>query len=194
MRMKALWSALRLVLVSTVVLGLGYNLLIVGVGQAAFPHQANGSLVRYHGKVVGSSLIEQQFTSARFFSGRPSATSPPYNAAASTGSNFGPTNPKLIQEIKGNLAAFLKANPGVKASQVPPDLVESSWSGLDPDISPAAAYLQVPRVAKANHLSVATVRSLVAQHTSGRFIGIYGDPIVNVLQLNLALLKATAAR
>ncbi|MHB2023322.1 MAG: potassium-transporting ATPase subunit KdpC, partial [Mycobacteriales bacterium] len=178
---------LRLVLIALVVLGLGYNLLLVGIGQAFFSAQANGSLVKYHGRVVGSRLIGQQFSSARFFQGRPSATSPSYNAAASSASNYGPTNPALLTEIKTNLAAVLKANPGVKADQVPPDLVESSGSGLDPDISPAAAYLQVPRVAKANHLPVATVRALVASHVRGRFLGIYGAPYVNVLELNLAL-------
>ena len=189
MRLKVIWSALRLVLLSVVVLGLGYNLLIVGIGQAAFSGQANGSLVKHHGHIVGSRLIGQQFTSARFFEGRPSATSPPYNASSSAASNYGPTNPALLKEIRTNLAAVLEENPGVKASQVPPDLVESSASGLDPDISPAAAYLQVPRVARVNHLPVATVRDLVAKHVSGRFIGLYGAPHVNVLELNLALLE-----
>ena len=189
MRLKVIWSALRLVLLFLVVLGLGYNLLIVAIGQAAFSGQANGSMVKYNGRVVGSRLIGQQFTSARFFEGRPSATSPPYNAASSAASNYGPTNPALLQEIRTNLATVLKENPGVKATQVPPGLVESSASGLDPDISPAAAYLQVPRVAKANHLPVGTVRNLVAQHVTGRFLGIYGAPHVNVLELNLALLK-----
>lgn len=189
MSVKVIWSALRLVLVSLVVLGLGYNLVIVGIGQVVFPNQANGSLIKHNGQVVGSRLIGQQFSSARFFVGRPSATSPPYNAASSSASNYGPTNPALLKEIRTNLAAILKANPGVKASQVPPDLVESSGSGLDPDISPAAAYLQVARVAKANHLSTNTVQNLVASHVAGRFLGIYGAPHVNVLELNLALLK-----
>lgn len=190
MNVKVIWSALRLVLASFLVLGLGYNLLMVGVGQAFFSHQANGSLVKVHGRVVGSSLIGQSFTSAKYFQGRPSATSPtPYNAASSAASNYGPTNPALLKEIKTNLAAVLKANPGLKASQVPPGLVESSASGLDPDISPAAAYLQVPRVAKANGLSTSSLRSLVKAHVTGRFAGIYGAPHVNVLKLNLAMLK-----
>lgn len=189
MNVKVIWSALRLVLLSVIVLGLGYNLAIVGIGQVVFPNQANGSLIKHNGRVVGSRLIGQQFSSARFFEGRPSATSPPYNAAASAASNFGPTNPALLKEIRTNLAAVLKANPGVKASQVPPSLVESSASGLDPDISPAAAYIQVPRVARANHLSTGVVRNLVASHVNGRFLGIYGAPYVNVLELNLALLK-----
>lgn len=183
-----------MVLLSVVVLGLGYNLLFVGIGQVAFPNQANGSLIRYHSRIVGSRLIGQQFTSARFFEGRPSATSPtPYNASSSAASNYGPTNPALLKEIRSNLATVLKENPGVKASQVPPDLVESSASGLDPDISPAAAYLQAPRVARANHLPVGVVRSLVANHVTGRFVGLFGAPHVNVLELNLALLKLDAA-
>lgn len=192
--MRVVWSAVRLVLLSVVVLGLGYNLLFVGIGQVAFPNQANGSLIRYHSRIVGSRLIGQQFTSARFFEGRPSATSPtPYNASSSAASNYGPTNPALLKEIRSNLATVLKENPGVKASQVPPDLVESSASGLDPDISPAAAYLQAPRVARANHLPVGVVRSLVANHVTGRFVGLFGAPHVNVLELNLALLKLDAA-
>lgn len=192
MNAKVIWSSLKLVLAATLVLGLGYNFLMVGIGAAFFPSQANGSLITKGGHVVGSRLIGQQFTAAKFFQGRPSATSPkPYNAAASSASNYGPTNPALLKEIRTNLAAVLKANPGIKASQVPPGLVESSASGLDPDISPAAAYLQVPRVAKANKLPVAQVRALVAKHVSGRFIGVYGAPHVNVLELNLALLKMT---
>lgn len=190
MRIRTLWAALKLVLLFTVVLGLGYNLAMVGIGAAAFPGKANGSLVTVGGHVVGSRLIGQQFTAARFFQGRPSATSPgPYNAASSAASNLGPTNPELLSHIKARIAAILKENPGVKASQIPPDLVESSGSGLDPDISPAAAYLQAPRVARANHLPVSAVRSLIAAHVSGRFIGIYGAPHVNVLELNIALLS-----
>ena len=189
MRLKVIWSATRMVLLFVVVLGLGYNLLMVGIGEGLMPGRANGSLITRHGQLIGSKLIGQQFSAARFFEGRPSATTPPYNAASSAASNYGPTNPALLKEIRTNLAQVLKENPGVKASQVPPDLVESSASGLDPDISPAAAYLQVPRVARANHLSAGEVRALVAQHVSGRFLGLYGAPHVNVLELNLALLK-----
>ena len=189
MRLKVIWSAVRMVLLFVVVLGLGYNLLMVGVGEGLMPGRANGSLITHDGHVVGSKLIGQQFSAARFFDGRPSATTPPYNAASSAASNYGPTNPALLKEIRTNLAQVLKENPGVKARQVPPDLVESSASGLDPDISPAAAYLQVPRVARANHLPVGEVRALVARHVSGRFIGLYGAPHVNVLELNLALLE-----
>ena len=190
MRLKVIWSAVRMVLLAVVVLGLGYNLLMVGIGEGLMPGRANGSLITHHGQVIGSKLIGQQFSAPRFFEGRPSATTPPYNAASSAASNYGPTNPALLKEIRTNLAQVLKENPGVKASQVPPDLVESSASGLDPDISPAAAYLQVPRVARVNHLPVAEVRALVATHVSGRFLGLYGAAHVNVLELNLALLKA----
>ena len=189
MRLKVIWSAVRMVLLFVVVLGLGYNLLMVGIGEGLMPGRADGSLITENGHVIGSKLIGQQFSAARFFEGRPSATTPPYNAASSAASNYGPTNPALLKEIRTNLAQVLKENPGVKASQVPPDLVESSASGLDPDISPAAAYLQVPRVARANHLPAGQVRALVAQHVSGRFLGLYGAPHVNVLELNLAVLK-----
>lgn len=182
-----LWSGFRLVLLMTVILGLGYNAAMTGVARLAFPYQAAGSLVVRHGTVVGSRLIGQQFTSPQFFQGRPSATTPPYNAASSGATNYGPTNPALIKEVKTNLAAVQKANPGVASTAIPPDLVESSASGLDPDISPAAALLQVPRVAAANHLSTRVVRQLVQSQIRGRFLGLYGSPHVNVLELNLAL-------
>ncbi len=188
--LRALWSALRLVLVSTLVLGLGYNLAVTGIASLVFPKQAQGSLVTFDGRVVGSRLIGQQWTSARFFQGRPSATSPePYNASASSPSNFGPTSPNLITEIKSNLKDFLARNPGVQAGSVPPSMVESSGSGLDPDISPAAAYIQAPRVAAANHVSVGVVDGLIAREIRGRFLGIYGDPYLNVLMLNIAVLE-----
>jgi K+-transporting ATPase ATPase C chain len=176
-----------LVLFLTVILGLVYPVVIKGIGQVLFPNKANGSLIVQNGQVVGSRLIGQEFTAARFFQGRPSATTPPYNAASSGATNYGPTNPALIKEVRTNLAAVLKANPGLTPQQVPPLLVESSGSGLDPDISPAAALLQVPRVAKANGLPQATVHQLVKAHVRGRFLGIYGDPYVNVLELNLAV-------
>lgn len=180
-----------MIILATVVLGLGYNLAMVGISEVFFPNQANGSLIVHNGHVVGSKLIGQQFSSARFFQGRPSATTPPYNAASSTASNYGPTNPALLKEIRTNLAAVLKANPGLKPNQVPPGLVESSASGIDPDISLPDAYVQVARVAKANHLSPSVVDNLIKHDTSSRFLGIYGAPHVNVLELNLALLKLT---
>jgi K+-transporting ATPase ATPase C chain len=189
-----LGPALRLVLVFTLALGIGYPLAMTGLAQLLFPARANGSLVRWHGRLVGSLLIGQQFTAPGFFHGRPSATTPPYNAAASTPSNLGPTNPLLLRQVEANLAAVERENPGVGPHQIPPDLVESSGSGLDPDISPAAALLQVPRVARADHLPIATVRRLLTRHVRGRFLGIFGDPHVNVLALNLALLRLMAQR
>ncbi len=163
-----------------------YAAVVTGISQLLFPYQANGSLVHYHGRVIGSKLIGQSFTSPKFFDGRPSAAG--YNAAASTASNYGPTNPALIKEVQANMAYILKTNPGVKPSQVPVDLVESSDSGLDPDISVAAAYFQAPRVARLNGLPLSSVRHLVATHTVGRFLGMYGNSYVNVLEINLALL------
>lgn len=186
--MRTIWTAARIVLLATLVAGLGYNLAVTAIAQTFFPHKANGSLVTAGGRIVGSSLIGQEWTSPKFFHGRPSATSPPYNAAASAASNLGPTNPALLKEIRTNLALFLKQNPGVRASQVPPAMVESSASGLDPDIPPQGAYLQAPRVARADHVSVAALDRLIKSHTTGRFLGLYGSPHVNVLKLNLALM------
>ncbi len=188
--MRTLWSALRIVALATLILGLGYNLAMVGIAQLVFPAKANGSLMRVNGHVVGSALIGQEWTSPRFFHGRPSATSPAYNASASSSSNLGPTNPILLKHIRSNLALFLKQNPGVKASQVPPAMVESSASGLDPDIPPAGAYLQAPRVARTNHLPLAKVDQLIRSHTTGLFLGLFGSPHVNVLKLNVATMAA----
>lgn len=184
---KHLSTAIRLLVVFLVLLAGIYSLAVTGVAQLAFSSQANGSLIRLHGQVIGSRLIGQSFTSPKWFDSRPSAAS--YNAAASAASNYGPTNPALIKEVQTNLAAFLKENPGVKASQVPPSMVESSDSGLDPDITPAAAYLQAARVARVNHIPLSVVRHLIQARIHGRFLGMYGDPYVNVLELNLSLLK-----
>ncbi len=189
MTLRSVWSAIRLMVLSSLVLGLAYTFLITGIASAVFPQQASGSLVTLHGRVVGSSLIGQEFTSPGFFWGRPSATSPAYNGAASAASNLGPTNAVLIAHVRARLKAFLKANPGVRASQVPLSLLESSASGLDPDITPAAALIQVPRVARADHLSQGRLRRLIQQYTKGRFLGIFGHPYVNVLELNLAVLS-----
>lgn len=188
---RYLFTSFRLLVFMILLLGLGYTAVVTGVAQVAFPHQANGSLVKSHGKVIGSTLIGQSFTSPRFFIGRPSATSPAYNAAASTASNFGPTNPALVKEVKGNIKKVLQQNPGIKKNQIPLSLVESSASGLDPDITPASAYIQVARVAKVNHLSVSKVNSLVKSSIRGRFLGIFGNSYVNVLKLNMALIKMT---
>lgn len=167
--------------------GIVYPLVVTGIGQSVFKDQANGSLIVQNGRVVGSALIGQQFDAPEYFWGRLSATSPmPYNAANSGGSNLGPTNPALQDEVKGRLAALKAADPG-NTAPVPADLVTSSASGLDPEISPAAAQYQVARVAKARGLTVDQVQALVSRYTSGRQFGILGEARVNVLELNLAL-------
>ena len=171
----------------TVVTGVAYPVVMTVVAQVVFPHQANGSLIERDGKLVGSALIGQQFDDPRYFWSRPSATGPtPYNAAASTGSNYGPTNPAQLDAVRGRVEALRKANPDQSAS-VPIDLVTASGSGLDPHISPAAAEYQIARVAKARGTSMQTIRDLVAQHTAGRQLGVLGEPRVNVLELNLAM-------
>jgi K+-transporting ATPase ATPase C chain len=184
-------SLIRPVVVSiaifTLITGVIYPLFITGVAQALFPRQANGSLIVKNGKVVGSQLIGQQFDDPRYFWGRLSATFPyPYNAGSSRGSNIGPTNPALLAEVKARIADLKAADP-TNQSPIPVDLVTSSGSGLDPDISVAAALYQVPRVAKARGLNEDLVKALVGQYTQGRQLGILGEPRVNVLELNLAL-------
>jgi K+-transporting ATPase ATPase C chain len=179
--------ALTMLLILTVLTGLVYPLAITGMAQLFFPEQANGSLIVHNGKVIGSKLIGQYFDKPEYFWSRPSATSPfPYNAAASGGSNLGPTNPALIEAVKARVAAFRAADPG-NAPPIPVDLVTASGSGLDPHISPAAALYQVKRVARARGLDESTVQTLVTQHTEGRQFGLLGEPRVNVLELNLAL-------
>ena len=179
--------ALMALLIFTVLTGLLYPLVVTGIAQLVFPHQANGSLIVVNGKTVGSSLIGQQFTDPKYFWGRLSATGPyPYNAAASSGSNLGPTNPALLDEARARIAALKAADPA-NTQPIPVDLVTSSGSGLDPDISVAAALYQLPRIARLRGLSESTVRTLVDQYTQGRTLGFLGEPRVNVLQLNLAL-------
>ncbi|MGN6651063.1 potassium-transporting ATPase subunit KdpC [Trinickia sp.] len=171
----------------TVVTGIVYPVVVTAIGQAVFPHRANGSLIEKDGKTIGSELIGQQFDAPGYFWGRLSATLPnPYNAQSSGGSNFGPTNPALADEVKGRLSALRHVDPG-NTLPVPVDLVTSSGSGLDPEISPAAAAYQAARVAKARGLSVDQVRALIARNTLGRQWGVLGEPRVNVLKLNLAL-------
>jgi len=171
----------------TVVTGIAYPVLVTAIGQAVFPHQANGSLIERDGKAVGSALIGQQFDAPGYFWGRLSATTPnPYNPQSSGGSNLGPTNPALADEIKGRLNALHDADP-TNTAAVPVDLVTSSGSGLDPEISPAAAAYQAARVAKARGLAREQVDGLIARYTSGRQLGVLGEARVNVLELNLAL-------
>ena len=179
--------AVTLFILLSAITGLIYPLLVTGIGQAVFPAQAAGSLIERDGKPVGSRLIGQNFTHPKYFWGRPSATGPyPYNAAASSGSNLGPLNPALKQAVEDRVKALREADPG-NTTPVPVDLVTTSASGLDPHISPAAADYQVTRVARTRGLAPETVRTLVAQQTENRQWGIFGEPRVNVLELNLAL-------
>ena len=194
--MQHIRPAIVMIVAMTVITGLIYPLLMTGIAQAVFPYQANGSLIEKDGKVIGSALIGQNFTSDKYFHPRPSATTEPdpkdptktvpvpYAADNSSGSNYGPTQKDLIERVKGDSAALAKENPG---TPIPVDLVTTSASGLDPDITPAGAMFQVPRVAKARSLPVDQVQALVEQHIQGRTLGVLGEPHVNVLALNMAL-------
>ena len=183
---KHLGTSVRVTIVSIVLLGIVYPLAMTGIAQALFPRQANGSLVMVNGRVVGSAIIGQLWTKPQYFHGRPSAAGKGYDPTQTGGTNYGPTSKKLIASTKATIEQLEKENPD--ASGPPPmDLVTSSASGIDPDISPEAAYWEAPRVAKARSISVAAVDALVAQHVSGRTFGFLGEPRVNVLELNLAL-------
>jgi K+-transporting ATPase ATPase C chain len=191
--LRDLKSSVIAVVVLTVVLGLAYPAIMTGFAQVAFNHQANGSLIKVNGKVVGSELAAQSFTKPQYFHERPSATAPAYNAGATTFANLGPTSPVLAKQVKDAVAAILKLegpyNPGLTIHDIPVDAVVTSASGIDPDISPAYAQLQARRVAAVRHLPLATVERLIKQHTDGRSLGFFGEPGVNVLELNLALDK-----
>jgi potassium-transporting ATPase KdpC subunit len=183
-----LWTAFKMTLVLTFLTGIAYPVTMVGLAQLLFPFQANGSLISRDRRVIGSRLIGQNFTSAGYFHGRPSAAGDKgYDAANSSGSNLGPTNKSLIDTVQLRLKQLLEKNPGAATAQVPIDLVTASGSGLDPEISPAAAEIQVMRVAKAHGITDDSVRALVRAHTRPRGVGILGEPGVNVLELNLAL-------
>jgi len=184
--MKNLKTAILMTIVTTVLLGLIYPLVVFGLAQLIFPNKANGQLIkRVDGTVVGSRIIGQPFSGAGYFHSRPSAAGAAgYDAGASSGSNLGPTNQKLIDRVKGDVEKLKAENPG---KPVPIDLVTTSGSGLDPHISPAAAEFQVPRIARERQLSEEQVRQLVAAHTEGRQFGFLGEPAVNVLELNLDL-------
>lgn len=185
--LKQLKTAFLLLIFFTIFTGFIYPALVTAVAQLLFPWQANGSLITQNNTIIGSKLIGQSFTDLKYFWGRPSATSPyPYNALSSAGSNLGPSNPILIAEIKQRIEVLHKADPENK-QLIPVDLVTTSGSGLDPDISPLAAYYQIHRVAKARGLSDEVVKKLIDNHITGRVFGILGEPRVNVLQLNIAL-------
>ena len=185
--LKELKPALLMLVLFTILTGFVYPFVVTGVAQVVFPYRANGSLIQRDGKAIGSELIGQPFGGAKYFWSRPSATSPyPYNAAASSGSNQGPTNPALTDAVTARIKALRDADPG-NTALVPVDLVTASGSGLDPHISPAAAQYQVNRIARARGLDAGAVQAMVDKYTKGRQLGILGEPRVNVLELNLAL-------
>jgi len=183
----SIWTtAIRYTIIATVLCGIVYPLVVTGIATVIFPHQASGSLILKDGKVIGSALLAQSFTSDRYFHPRPSAAGNGYDATASGGSNLAQSNAKLVQRIQGDIDKLSAENPG---KPVPIDLVTTSGSGLDPDITPDAAFFQAPRIAKARGLSEDQVRQLIEQHITGRQLGLLGEPRVNVLALNLDLDK-----
>ena len=195
--LRELKSSAIAVVVLTLAFGLAIPALFTGFAQVAFSSQADGSLIKVDGRVVGSRLAAQAFTKPKYFHERPSATAPPYNAGGTTFANLGPTNPDLAKAVKQQAAAILKLegpyNPGMTIHDIPVDAVTTSGSGIDPAISPAYAALQSRRVAAVRHLALATVQKLIDENTDGRSLGFLGEPAVNVLQLNLALDKEQGA-
>jgi K+-transporting ATPase ATPase C chain len=181
-------TSIRFTIVTVLLLGLGYPLLLTGIAKLAFPHQADGSLITHNGQVIGSELIAQSFTSDRYFHPRPSAAGNGYDATSSGGSNLAQSNAKLAQRIQADIDKLEQENPG---KPVPIDMVTTSGSGLDPDITPDNAYFQAPRIAKARGIPEDTVRALIAKHTEQRTLGLFGEPRVNVLELNLDLDSAS---
>jgi K+-transporting ATPase ATPase C chain len=177
-------TSIRFTLVTTVLLGLAYPLLVTGIAGVIFPHQASGSLILKDGKVIGSELLAQSFTSDKYFHPRPSAAGNGYDATSSGGSNLAQSNKTLVTRLQGDIDKLAKENPG---KPVPIDMITTSGSGLDPDITPDAAFFQAPRVAKARGISEDLIRKLIDQHTAGRQLGLLGEPRVNVLELNLDL-------
>jgi K+-transporting ATPase ATPase C chain len=177
-------TSIRFTIITVLLLGLGYPLLLTGIAELVFPHQADGSLITRNGQVIGSELIAQSFTSDRYFHPRPSAAGNGYDATSSGGTNLAQSNAKLAQRIQGDIDKLEKENPG---KPVPIDMVTTSGSGLDPDITPDNAYYQAPRIAKARGLSETTVRALIDKHITQRTLGLLGEPRVNVLELNLDL-------
>ncbi len=188
--MRTTFIALRMLIVTAVVLGLIYPFAMTGAAQILFPGKANGSIVKVNGRAIGSSLIGQEFSAAGYFHPRPSAAGAGYDAMSSSSSNLGPTSRVLRDRVRADVIAATTANPGLKIGQVPIDMVTTSASGLDPDITIANARAQAPRVAAARDLQVSRVLALIEAHTTGRQFGFLGEPRVNVLALNLALDQA----
>ena len=188
-----LWTAIRMTLVFTILTGIVYPIVMVLLCNVILPWQAQGSFITRDGHEIGSAVIGQSFTRAGYFHPRPSAAGDKgYDATSSGGSNLGPTNKVLIGTVRSRLKELLESNPGTSAGQVPIDLVTASGSGLDPDLSPAAAEFQIPRIAKARGLGEDAIRAIVAAHTSNRWAGLLGEPRVNVLATNLALDRLNA--